>query len=81
MYSKNTLKTSWLSKVNSLFLHISKKKLENDARKEFFLKRLIYNVEGDENSQYIQAVNYSDMFLEKIVKDVNDGLLSSEIGQ
>jgi len=54
---------------------------KDDSRKEFFLKRLVYNTEGDENSQYIQTVNYSDMFLERILKDVNDGLLSAEMGQ
>jgi len=47
---------------------------------QFLLRRIIYDPEADfedENCNSIQAINYSDSFIETIVAKINEGLQSS----
>jgi len=38
------------------------------------MKRIIYDHEADEISPVIQIIDYSDSFLENILKKINEGL-------
>jgi hypothetical protein len=38
------------------------------------MRKIIYNPDGDDRSPFIQAIDYSDSFLEPVMLKINDGL-------
>lgn len=50
--------------------------IESENKKEFLLRKIVYDSENDGKSRYVELNDYSDAFIETILQKINEGLES-----